>query len=78
LFYIRKFLPGSHFGVYKLKIEKALLPGGGVYPHVVQPVLDSKIRKEKWEKETNFFQLRNEYGVELSVTIKQINKLNAN
>ncbi|EFX70259.1 hypothetical protein DAPPUDRAFT_328254 [Daphnia pulex] len=40
--------------------------------HVVQPVLDSKIHKEKWEKETNFFQLRNEYGVELSVTIKQI------
>jgi hypothetical protein len=39
-------------------------------------ILDSKIRKEKWEKETNLFQMRNEFGVDLSVTINGISKLN--
>jgi hypothetical protein len=60
---------------YQSYVKKALLPGGGVYLHVVQPLLDAKIHKERWDEETNLFQLGKDYGVELTVNVVQISKI---
>jgi hypothetical protein len=49
-FLFSNFLPGRNFDGYRNSVRKTQFPGDGVYPHVVQPTLDKKIKDEGWNK----------------------------
>ncbi|EFX66622.1 hypothetical protein DAPPUDRAFT_262819 [Daphnia pulex] len=66
------FLPGRNFDGYQNSVRKALLPGDGVYPHVVQPTLDKKIKDEGWNKTEIRFNQRKDFGFILLVFIGPI------
>jgi hypothetical protein len=73
-FLFSNFFPGPNFDGYQNSVQKVLFPGGGVYPHVVQPTLDDKIKDDGWNKTEIRFKQRNDFGFILLVFIGGISK----
>ncbi len=60
-FLFSNFFPGLNFDGYQNSVQKALLPGGGVYPHVVQPILDDEIKNDGCNKTEIRFKQINDF-----------------
>jgi hypothetical protein len=70
----KRYENGHNFARYQNSIRKALLPGGGVYPHVVQPTLDNYIKNKGWKKMEIRFKNGNDFCFLLLVEIFGLSK----
>jgi hypothetical protein len=74
-FLFSNFFLGWNFDGYQNSVQKALLPGGGVWGgHVLQPTLDDKIKDDGCNKTEIRFKQRNDFGFIVLVFIGGISK----